>query len=125
MEHWDAQPWKVVEGIEFRAVTVSALKVDSRECLDYGHALIYRGPYAEIRDDEGHIFPRGERMAVCERTFRQLTGDGPYARDFIAISPRDSRPPKRWCAAPGTRRPVAETKGASHAGGPVGEKCCP
>jgi ubiquinone/menaquinone biosynthesis C-methylase UbiE len=110
LDKWSETPWRIIEGVEFRAVTLLAVKGNGRECLDRGHAVIYRGPYAEIRDDEGHVFPRGERMAVCERTFRFLT-TGPLKSDFIGIEPQVLTEPQAWCAPPGTRRPAAETKG--------------
>lgn len=124
LDKWSPAPWRVVEGIEFRAVTLLALKGDGRECLDRGHAVIYRGPYAEIRDEEGHVFPRGERMAVCERTFRFLT-EGPFKKDFIGIEPPALAEPRPWCAPAGTRRPAVVTKGGRQrvAGGDVGS-CC-
>lgn len=123
-DKWSAEPWKVVGGIEFRAVTLTAVKGEAAPCLDYGHAVIYRGPYAEVRDDEGHVFPRGERMAVCERTFRFLT-EGPLKDDFVGIAPAVPRdPPATWCLPAGTRRPAAETKGAVHAGGGCAAGSC-
>lgn len=123
IDKWGDQPWRVVEGIEFRSVTVTAVKSEGAECLDRGHAVIYRGPYAKVRDDENHIYPRGERIAVCERTFRLLT-EGPYQDDFIGIVPAVLGEPKAWCAPPGTRRPVSVTKNTGHATicGPAG--CC-
>ncbi len=121
LDKWDSQPWQVVEGIEFRSVTLTAVKGDGDVCLDRGHAVIYKGPFSEVRDDEGHVFPRGERMAVCERTYRQLT-EGPYSQDFIGITPPQPAEAKPWCAPPGTRRPPSETKGASHGAGEG--SCC-
>ncbi|MEX2584552.1 MAG: methyltransferase, partial [Gemmatimonadota bacterium] len=118
-----AEPWRTVEGIEFRSVTITAVKGDGVTCFDVGHAVIYRGPYAEVIDDEGHVFTRGERMAVCERTFRFLT-DGPLADDYIGIVPRELGEPAAWCAPPGTRRTAAETKGAAHVGRDCGPGCC-
>ncbi len=85
-DKWEAQPWQVVEGIEFRAVTLVGVKGSGTASLDVGHAVIYRGPYASITDDEGHVFPRGERIAVCARTFRFLM-QGPLQDDFIGIIP--------------------------------------
>ncbi|MDH5730572.1 MAG: methyltransferase domain-containing protein, partial [Gammaproteobacteria bacterium] len=55
-DKWDAQPWQVVEGIEFRSVTLLASKPLGTECIDRGHAVIYKGPFAKIYDDEGHVF---------------------------------------------------------------------
>jgi ubiquinone/menaquinone biosynthesis C-methylase UbiE len=123
IDKWAAEPWQVIEGIEFRSVTLTAVKGEGKECLDYGHAVIYRGPFADVRDEEGHIFPRGERIAVCARTYRMLT-EGPYKDDFIGIPPAALGEPKAWCAPPGTTRPPAVTKGASHASGCSGSGCC-
>lgn len=110
IDKWSSEAWQVVEGIEFRAVTVTAVKPEGRECLDYGHAVIYRGPFAEVRDEEGHIFPRGERIAVCARTYKALT-TGPHQENFLGISPAVLSEPRTWCAPHGTRRPASQTKG--------------
>lgn len=112
-DRWADTPWQVVEGIEFRSVTLTAVKPEGSECIDRGHAVIYRGPFSFVVDDEGHEFPRGERMAVCERTFRFLTG-GPEKESFIGIAPAVEKPPVAWCAPAGTRRPASETKGGSY-----------
>ncbi|MDX1497924.1 MAG: methyltransferase domain-containing protein, partial [Salinisphaeraceae bacterium] len=112
-DKWDAQPWQVVEGIEFRSVTLTAVKADPRDCIDRGHAVIYKGPFTSVWDDEGHEYRRGERMAVCERSYELLT-QGPYADDFIGITPAQLKEPTPWCAPSGTTRPATETKGANH-----------
>lgn len=125
IEKWGAEPWQVLEGIEFRSVTLTAVKGDGQECLDYGHAAIYRGPYAEVRDEEGHIYPRGERIAVCARSYRLLT-EGAYRDDFIGIAPAVLGEPTPWCAPPATRRDPATTKGTRHDAGActTGPGCC-
>jgi ubiquinone/menaquinone biosynthesis C-methylase UbiE len=123
LDRWSEYPWRVIENVEFRAVTLLAVKGQGRECLDRGHAVIYRGPYGEIRDDEGHIFPRGERIAVCERTFRFLT-EGPFRNDFIGVEPRVLADSVPWCAPPGTRRPVSETKGGRQIADCGDSACC-
>lgn len=117
LDKWDAQPWRVIEGIEFRSVTLTATKGSGEPCLDYGHAVIYRGPFAEVRDDEGHAFPRGARMAVCERSYRLLT-QGPYREDFIGIAPPSTTEPRHFCLPSGARRAASETKGGTHNSGP-------
>lgn len=123
-DKWDAAPWQVVEGIEFRSVTLTAVKPAGVECIDRGHAVIYKGPFASVYDDEGHEFLRGARMAVCERTFGYLT-TGPLKDQFIGIVPENLLEPRAYCAPAGARRPVRETKGAVHTGetSPPGE-CC-
>ena len=61
---------------------------------DYNQELLAILP-TEI--DEGHVFLRGERMAVCARRFRFLT-EGPFKNDFIGITPAVLRdPPAAWC----------------------------
>ena len=124
-DKWDALPWQVVDGVEFRSVTLTAAKGDDRVCLDTGQAVIYLGPYASVTDDEGHVFPRGERMAVCERTFEFLT-EGPYKTDFVGVTPIEPREPVTWCAPAGTRRPATETKEAIHQAASCheGSSCC-
>ncbi len=122
-DKWEAEAWQVVEGVEFRSVTLTAVRGEGTECLDVGHAVIYRGPFMEVCDEEGHTFPRGERMAVCERTFRFLIAV-PMADHFIGIQPQTAREPLAWYAPPGTRRSAAETKGAVHVARDCGPACC-
>ena len=122
-DKWAEQPWQVVEGIEFRSATLTAIKPEGQDCIDRGHAVIYRGPFSHVVDDEGHEFPRGERMAVCERTFRFLT-EGPHSENFIGLSPAVEKQPVNWCAPAGTRRPASETKGALHLNAEDSEQGC-
>jgi len=112
-DKWENQPWQVVEGLEFRSVTITAVKPKDESCIDKGHAVIYRGPYSEVYDDEGHVYLRGQRMAVCERNYKLLTSDT-YGNDFIGIAPVEEIPGKPWCCDSGTIRAVAETKGGRH-----------
>ncbi len=122
-DKWDSDPWQVVEGIEFRSVTLMAVKPSVEECLDVGQAVIYKGPYSEVRDDEDHVYPRGQRIAVCERTFKFLT-EGPLRDDFIGINPATAKPARDFCAAAGTVRSASETKGSTHHSTSRGGSCC-
>jgi SAM-dependent methyltransferase len=123
LDKWDAEPWQVVEGIEFRSVTVTAVKGSGEACLDKGQAVIYKGPFKTVFDDEGHEFPRGARMAVCERTFRYLT-EGLHKNDFIGITPAEKHEAVTWCEPAGTRRPASETKGGVHKQASTKSSCC-
>ncbi len=123
-DKWQAEPWQVVEGIEFRSATLTALKPEGSECMDVGHAVIYKGPYTQVFDEEGHIFPRGERIAVCERTFRLLTTADTYKNDFIGITPAIPKEPTVWCAPVGTRRSAQDTKGGSYKDSACTESGC-
>lgn len=112
-DKWENKPWQVVEDIEFRSVTITAVKPTGSECIDKGHAVIYKGPYSKIYDDEGHIYYRGQRMAVCKRSYTLLT-NGTYANDFIGITPAEEHKGTPWCCATGAIRSVAETKSGAH-----------
>ena len=112
-DKWESQPWQVVEGIEFRAVTITAVKPHDQLCVDKGHAVIYRGPFSEVYDDEGHVYLRGQRIAVCERNFNLLTS-GVFGEDFIGIAPQHESESKLGDCRPGTIRAAAETKGGVH-----------
>lgn len=84
----DDEPWRVVEGIEFRSVTVTAFKGKQGECWERNQAVIYKGPWKKVIDDDGHVLERGARMAVCDKTFR-IYGREPYKQDIIAVLPRE------------------------------------
>ena len=122
-DKWDDKPWQVVEDNEFRSVTLMAVKPSPQVCLDIGQAVIYTGPFSEVRDDEEHVYPRGVRIAVCERTFQFLT-EGPLKEHFIGINPGSPKTAVTFCAPAGTVRPASETKGSTHAGGQSEGSCC-
>lgn len=84
----DETPWRTVEGIEFRAVTVVAYKGKEGACWDHKEALVYKGPFSAVVDDDGHRFPRGERVAVCRKTF-EIFSRAPYQEFFYAVAPRE------------------------------------
>lgn len=84
-------PWRTVEGIEFRSVTVVAYKGKQGACLERNQAVVYRGPFKKVEDDDGHFYPRGVRMAVCDKTYRLLQ-QAPYSGLFDAIEPREAIP---------------------------------
>jgi SAM-dependent methyltransferase len=68
-----AEPWRSVQGIEFRSLTARAWKGKQGPCWDRNQAVIYRGPWSEVRDDDGHVLRRGVPMAVCEKTWRLVS----------------------------------------------------
>src|SRR5262249_17860176 len=65
----DVDPWRTVEGIEFRSVTIQAFKGKQGECFERNQAVIYRGPFKEVLDDDNHRMERGKRYAVCDKTY--------------------------------------------------------
>jgi SAM-dependent methyltransferase len=127
IDEWAEEPFAVVDGIEFRSLTVTARKGKEGPCLESGHAVVYRGPWREVLDDDGHRLVRGVRTAVCAKTFRLLTG-APYDAETVGIEPREPIPeaerPTFDCARTEPRHP-RETKGADYrATKPAGESCC-
>lgn len=85
-----SEPWRVIDGVEFRSMTVRAFKGKQGPCLERNQAVVYRGPWSCAIDDDGHKFVRGDRTAVCDKTYRLMTDpDGPYAGQFVGIEPRE------------------------------------
>ncbi len=87
----DAQPWRTVEGIEFRSVTVRAWKGKQGPCLERNQAVIYKGPFKKVLDDDGHALERGQRIAVCEKTYN-IYRTPAYAAHFEFIEPLNEIP---------------------------------
>lgn len=84
-------PWQVIDGIEFRSVTIRAFKGKDGPCLERKQGVIYKGPWQQVLDDDGHVICRGERMAVCDKTYQILTNPaGPYAQDIIPVPPYEA-----------------------------------
>ena len=122
-----SEPWAVVEGIEFRSLTVRAYKGKEGPCLDHGQAVVYQGPWKTVEDDDGHVLRRGERMAVCQKNFQIYTRP-PYQDQIVAIEP--ATPVTENEATPfncreGSVRSPAETKASTS---PLtilpGDECC-
>jgi SAM-dependent methyltransferase len=84
VDKMDASPWRVIDGIQFRAATLVAWKGKEGPCHDHGDVVVYRGPFSSVIDDDGHAMHRGERTAVCRKTFGLLSRE-PYASHFVAI----------------------------------------
>jgi SAM-dependent methyltransferase len=112
----DVAPWRTVEGIEFRSVTIAAVKGKEGPCFDCNQAVIYRGPWHKVEDDDGHTLVRGQPMAVCEKTFRLYTSM-PYAEAIIPVPPLQAIPlkdaPPFDCSRDSVRHP-RETKGLDY-----------
>jgi arsenite methyltransferase len=81
-----AEPWRTVEGIEFRSLTVAAYKGKEGLCWDHNQAVVYKGPFKQVVDDDGHVLRRGVRVAVCEKTFAIYSRE-PYASHFERVEP--------------------------------------
>jgi ubiquinone/menaquinone biosynthesis C-methylase UbiE len=126
IDKYDAQPWKTVRGIEFRSVTVTARKGKQGPCLERHQAVIYRGPWRKVEDDDGHVLLRGQRMAVCDKTFRILTAE-PYAHQVIGVPPLKEVPLRRaraFACGQNSLRPPGQTKGRRYRRTLNADKAC-
>lgn len=113
LDKYDARPWKTIHGIEFRSVTVTARKGKQGPCFERKQAVIYKGPWKKVEDDDGHTLIRGQRMAVCDKTYRILTSE-PYAKEMVLVPPLREVPLKKakpFACGRTALRPPAETKG--------------
>ncbi|MDJ0651225.1 MAG: methyltransferase domain-containing protein [Xenococcaceae cyanobacterium MO_188.B19] len=123
-------PWQVIDGVEFRSVTIRAYKGKEGECLERKQAVVYKGPWKQVQDDDGHIYCRGERMAVCDKTYHILTdANSPYQKDMIAIAPYENIPLEEAeifnCKNKAIRHPK-ETKGSEYnLTNTSNDDCCP
>jgi len=91
VEKLDERPWRIVQGIEFRSMTITAYKGKEGPCWERNQAVIYKGPWKQVVDDDGHILKRGVRTAVCDKTF-QIYSKTPYQNEFILVPPTKDIP---------------------------------
>lgn len=124
---YQSEPWAIVEGIEFRSMTVIAHKGKEGPCFDHGEAVIYKGPWKAVVDDDGHTLHRGQRTAVCRKT-RQIYESEPYEGQVETVAPLTEITPESAplfdCTRDSLRTP-AETKfGAERADVAPGTSCC-
>ncbi|MDJ0579872.1 methyltransferase domain-containing protein [Crocosphaera sp.] len=114
----EEKPWQVIDGVEFRSMTIRAYKGKEGPCLERKQSIIYKGPWKQVQDDDGHTFCRGERMAVCDKTYQILTRtESPYQQDIIGVSPYQEIPLEEAtefsCKNKAIRHPK-ETKGSNY-----------
>ena len=122
-----AEPWRTVQGIEFRSVTIEAFKGKQGECFERNQAVIYRGPFKEVLDDDNHRMQRGQRYAVCDKTYN-LYHKAPYQDSFEFVDPIVKVPPTEAkpfdCSRTSLRHPK-ETKGQQYdVTTEANNKCC-
>jgi len=122
----DAEPWQTVEGIEFRSVTIEAFKGKQGPCVERNQAVIYRGPFKEVLDDDNHRMERGGRYAVCDKTYN-LYRKPPYREFFEFIEPLTPVPLEEAkpfdCSRTAKRHPK-ETKGQNYNATTEASTCC-
>jgi arsenite methyltransferase len=125
LEREDA-PWQVVGGIEFRSMSVEATKGKEGPCLERRQSVIYRGPWKSVTDDSGLTLERGQRMAVCDKSFQIFT-QAPYAGDTLGIEPPEEVPLSEAQPVDCTQttvRTARETKGNTTRNQKPSSNCC-
>lgn len=123
---FDKTPWRIVEGIHFTSITVQAFKGKQGECFERNQAVVYKGPFKEVLDDDGHRMERGIRYAVCDKTFN-LYKQEPYSIFFEFIEPITAIPlgeAKPFGCGRTTRRHPRESKGEAYNASTETGQCC-
>ena len=122
----DKEPWQTVKGIEFRSMTIEAFKGKEGDCLERNQAVIYKGPFKKVLDDDGHAMERGKRYAVCDK-FYDIYGKAPYSEMFELVDPKEDIPLSDGdqfdCSITRERHP-RETKGQDYDVTTTGGDCC-
>jgi catechol 2,3-dioxygenase-like lactoylglutathione lyase family enzyme len=84
---YDAKPCFVRDGVAMREMQLEAF---SPEPVAAGKVVpihvMYKGPLAEVRDDEGNVFPRGKRVALAAAHAERLRGSA-LADQFVLLGP--------------------------------------
>ena len=123
---FETEPWQTVQGIQFRSVTVEAYKGKQGDCWERNQAVIYKGPFKKVLDDDGHPMERGKRYAVCDKTYNMYKKP-PYRDHFEFIDPLVDIPLEKAepfdCASTRERHPK-ETKGQDYDATTESSSCC-
>jgi arsenite methyltransferase len=127
IDRYESKPFRTIDGIEFRSVTVAAYKGKEGPCLERHQAVVYKGPWKKVYDDDGHVLERGKRIAVCDKTFG-IYSRAPYRDQFIFVAPYAEVPLNEAkpfdCRGRAYRHP-RETKGRDYrVTESSGESCC-
>lgn len=122
----DKEPWQTVKGIEFRSMTIEAYKGKEGVCLERNQAVIYKGPFKKVLDDDGHPMDRGKRYAVCDKIFN-IYKSAAYEGMFEFIDPQEEIPLDQAelfdCSETRLRDP-RETKGQEYDATTEASDCC-
>jgi arsenite methyltransferase len=99
-----SEPWRTIEGIEFRSLTVLAYKGEQKQAHAGARTVVYRGPFRQVESDDGRVYHRGQATQVDGATARLLQRE-PYTASFLEIGPHSSVPPKSAdCGCDGVSR---------------------
>ncbi|MBF0627411.1 MAG: methyltransferase domain-containing protein [Magnetococcales bacterium] len=88
-DKWEPTPWRVVAGVAFRSVTLTAVKPVQQAVGQGPYVVMQRGPFAVVEDESGTRYPAGERVTVSAETYARL-GQEPFAAWFIRLASDES-----------------------------------
>ena len=80
--------WFEHDGVEMREVKAAGWKPlapTGKSTLE----VIYRGPFLQMRDDQGNTYLRGQRVAIAPETWTMLR-QGPQAVQFVFVEPEQA-----------------------------------
>jgi catechol 2,3-dioxygenase-like lactoylglutathione lyase family enzyme len=72
-----------VNGVELRETRLNAWR-PAEEGSAGSRQVLYKGPFERVTDEDGAIYPRGERVTVTPRAWERLT-HGPGAGQFLFL----------------------------------------
>lgn len=89
MRKFDNKPCFVRGGVGMRELQLEGFAPDAASGQEV--EVMYKGPFREVRDDEGRVFLRGRRVAVPAPTADRLRA-GELAGQFVVFEAAASRP---------------------------------
>lgn len=84
-EKFALSPNVTVDNVRMREILLAGLKPGHRPQKET-HQAVYLGPLAQVVDDFGNVFPRGERVSLNVHDW-QLLPRGAVAEQFLLLSP--------------------------------------
>jgi catechol 2,3-dioxygenase-like lactoylglutathione lyase family enzyme len=89
MLKFDAKPCFVRDGVGMRELQLEAFTPNGGNAAAV--EVMYKGPFRELRDDEGRVFIRGRRVSVSEAVAERLRSPE-LAAQFTVFPPTADRP---------------------------------
>jgi catechol 2,3-dioxygenase-like lactoylglutathione lyase family enzyme len=72
-------------GVGLREIMVEALKLDAT-AFDLRQTVVYQGPFSQVSDDFGNVFPRGQPTTIATPAVEAIRS-GPMSESFIFFAP--------------------------------------
>ena len=86
---YDTKPCFVRNGVGMRETQLEGFAPPTKDAAS--REVMYRGPFREVRDDLGNVYPRGRRVAVSAAAVERLRA-GELLPQFTVFEPTTARP---------------------------------